>query len=746
MDRPTMAGDTGGAPGANAGPPRRPSRWEPVVDEADRPFLALVQHSYDPVVVVDEWNNMLYAAPSIQQMFGFAAEELVGRNGFEYLHPDDLARAREHGAETARRPGARVRSTVRLRHRDGTYRWIEVATVNLTRHPEVGAYVHNYRDVTEQKEAEDRARSSEARLRSLVANADGAIVLLDDAARLAWASPGAERLWGLDRPALSALTLLRRVHPDARRDLASRFAKLVASPAGSKIVMELRMRHADRSWRWYEGVFANCLADPAVGGVVVNVRDTTERMHIEQALRDSEAELEFQATHDPLTGLPNRTLLFDRLQAALAALAAPGTDGADGAGPRDLAVLFCDLDNFKFINDSHGHAMGDELLREVALRLGRCLRPGDVAARFGGDEFIVVAQDLAGEAAAAALGEQIIAALRGPFPTHQGDMYVTASVGIALAGTARRELTVGDLLRDADAALYAAKEKGRNRVETFDSSMRARATRWHRTERALRGALARDEMEVHYQPIVDLRSGAVSGVEALVRWHHPERGVLTPAEFIGVAEQTGLVIQLGSWVFKRASALVAELNRRSGGPALALSVNLSTRQLSDESLTRELAEAINASRIDPHLLTVEVTESGLMRDVERSILVLHRLKALGVRVAIDDFGTGHSSFSYLGNLPVDVIKIDRSFVVGLDGPDQGGPDAPDRVAHRLALVEMIINLGHVLDLQVVAEGVETERQADLLASRGCDFAQGYQFGRALDEEHLSTFLAGAAPY
>jgi len=712
-------------------------------------FKALVQHSYDSLVVTDSHNTVIYATPSVEQMFGWESVDLVGKNGFEFVHPDDLQEAIARGGEATVLPDAKVLARFRLRHRDGTYRWVESTIVNLTAHPHVGGYVQSFRDITFRKEAEDRVRASEVRLRSLVENADGAILVLDADGRLLWTSPGGESLWGVALEDLSGRFLLRRTHPDDRRDLGRQFKKLVDSPPKTTVRIEGRMRHADGSWRWFEGVYANSLDDDSVGGIVVNVRDTTERALAEQALRDSEAKLEHQANHDPLTGLPNRTLLFDRMQMAMTRARRSNTG---------VAVLFCDLDNFKFVNDSHGHALGDELLRDVAGRLVESLRTSDTAARFGGDEFVILAEDLDDEIEATVLAERINENLRTPFNTSRGDVYVTASIGIAY--TVGGDESSGDLIRDADAAMYQAKERGRARIEIFDAGMRARAVEWHQTERSLRGAISRHELEVFFQPIMDLRTATISGVEALVRWAHPARGLLTPHAFIGIAEQTGLVIPIGAWVLDHACTQVATWQREV--PAfskLSLAVNLSARQLNDETLTDDLANALAASGMDPRFLHVEITESEIMRDVQHTKDVLDRLKVLGVRVAIDDFGTGYSSFSYLRTLPVDVLKIDQSFVTHLSldgsnrprrGTDDDGDEAPNSTSDRgvgndegddVALVETIINLGHILRMEVVAEGVETAEQAAMLTGKGCDLAQGYYYARPQTAGSLQEHFA-----
>ncbi|MBI2703826.1 MAG: EAL domain-containing protein [Actinobacteria bacterium] len=702
---------------------------EQAVRASEERWRALVQHSYDALVVTDEHNVIAYATPSIEQMFGWSVDELIGANGFDYVHPDDVQEAQDRGLAIVAEPGGSIIGEYRLRASDGSYRWVESIATNLSTHPNVGGFVQSFRDVTFRKEADAQVRASEERLTAMLENADGATLLLDQAARARWVSPGGEGLWGLARGELSDRRLFHLVHHDDRDEAVRLYTKLVDSPAKDTVRIEGRMLHGDGSYRWYEAVCTNCLDDPSVNGIVANVRDVSYRVMAELALRESEAKLEFQATHDPLTQLPNRTLLFDRMQDALQRV----REGVSGGG---VAVLFCDLDNFKFVNDSHGHSLGDELLSAVARRLETSVPDEVTLARFGGDEFVIVAVALEDEGEAWLLAERVTESLREPFATARGDVFVTCSIGIAFTSSADRRSE--DLIRDADSAMYQAKDRGRARIETFNAGMRARAVEWHDIERGLRRAIRRHELRVHYQPIVDLGDERIVGVEALVRWQHPERGLLPPGAFIGVAEQTGLIVPMGAWILDRACSQVKQWQRTVPGQEdLWLAVNLSARQLQDETLTDDMSNVLAASGIEPQLVHAEITESELMRDVTHTRDVLERLKVLGVRVAIDDFGTGYSSFSYLRLLPVDALKIDRSFVTHLDQPRPDEAPSDD-----LALVDGMIQLAHTLRMEVVAEGVETEAQGDLLRQRSCDFAQGYHYAEPLAPADLRALLDG----
>jgi len=435
----------------------------------------------------------------------------------------------------------------------------------------------------------------------------------------------------------------------------------------------------------------------------------------------SALELAHQAVHDALTGLPNRLQVADRLEQALARSSRTGSE---------VAVLFIDLDRFKLINDGRGHAAGDELLMAVADRLRQVVRGGDVVARFGGDEFVVVCEDQTAAFEASLVAGRILDALREPVVVDGHEIFLSASIGIAMAdGTGSPE----SLLRDADAAMYRAKEKGRARCEFFDATMRTEALDHLETQSALHRALERDELRVFYQPVVDLKSGAVAGVEALVRWEHPQHGLVSPASFVPLAEESGLIVPIGAWVLDQAAAQVACWRTRSWGRNLTVSVNLSARQLRQPDLIPAVMSTLLESGTDPSLLCLELTETTFMEDARSHREALEGIKGLGVGLAIDDFGTGYSSLTYLKRLPVSVLKIDQVFVGGL------GRDASDT-----AIVKSVIDLAHALGLVVVAEGVEDSDQVAHLRKLGCDLAQGYFFARPQPAEELEAFLDGGA--
>jgi diguanylate cyclase (GGDEF)-like protein len=431
-----------------------------------------------------------------------------------------------------------------------------------------------------------------------------------------------------------------------------------------------------------------------------------------------EARLQHQADHDELTALPNRTPLISWLDDAIRHVDRFGSS---------VAVLFSDIDHFKVMNDSLGHQAGDQLLVAMSRRLLGATRPHDRIARFGGDEFVVLCTGVEGPAEAAELADRIRREVGGRFSIGDQEVFVSVSIGVALA--TGHESAV-ELLRDADAAMYEATARGRDRVQVFDASVRAQVVERLDIEQALRHAIEREELLLEFQPVVDLPSGRIRGVEALVRWDHPARGLLLPGQFLSVAEETGLIIDVGRWVLTEACRVACEILRDPlTGEGLPLFVNLSPRQLADVDLIPMVKEVIDLTGVDPHVVHLEITEDALMADAATTTSTLDQLHGLGVRLALDDFGTGHSSLAYLKQFPVEVLKIDRTFVEGL------GQDSGDR-----AITAAIVNVARMLGLSTVAEGVERPDQAAELTALGCDLAQGFHFARPMYASELAEVL------
>jgi diguanylate cyclase (GGDEF)-like protein len=433
--------------------------------------------------------------------------------------------------------------------------------------------------------------------------------------------------------------------------------------------------------------------------------------------------LAHRVLHDPLTDLPNRTLFLDRLELALARLHRHRCS---------IAVLFIDLDNFKVVNDSLGHGAGDRLLIELGGRLRQAIRPSDTIARFGGDEFVVLCEDIEEARGAVAVGQRIVEAASKPFMLEGREMYVSASVGVALALDG--EATPETLLRDADAAMYRAKERGRGRVEVFDEALRTRIMERLDMENGLRRALQRDELRVYYQPEMSFSQDRMVAVEALVRWEHPERGLLEPAEFIPLAEEIGLIVELGAWVLREACHQVAKW--RAAGTDLGVAVNVSARQLTQSDIVETVRSALEASGLPAEALCLEITESAVMSDPEAALATLTLVKELGVKVALDDFGVGFSSLAQLKEmLPLHALKVDRSFISGLADDERNS-----------AIVAAVVMMANTLGLTAIAEGVETEAQVEQARALGCDVSQGFFFSEPQPPNWIADRFGDERPF
>ena len=524
------------------------------------------------------------------------------------------------------------------------------------------------------------------------------------------------RLYGYPRgTTVDIQDLFARVHPDDGITLCSVIREAVRNSSSFDVEYRVVLPEGTTRWLRSQGrleIDDNCFAVRMLG----TAQDITEQKRAEEALAH-------QALHDPLTGLPNRALLLDRLTQALLRL-----ERSHSA----VGLLFVDIDRFKVVNDSLGHPAGDQMLLAMARRLQSTLRVGDTLARFGGDEFVILCEGLTGEVEALGMADRIGEAMAQPLSWGGGELVVTVSIGIGLASSSL--VSADCLLRDADAAMYRAKEDGRARAAVFADSMRAKAIGRLDTEVSLRRAIAEREFELHYQPIVELPTRRIAGVEALVRWRHPVRGLIPPDQFIPIAEETGLIVPLGAWALREAACQARRWQERPEHASINMAVNLSGCQIARSDLVDLVAVVLGESGLAPHCLQLEITESVLMKDPASAVRILEDLKALGVQLSIDDFGTGYSSLSYLKRFPVDVLKIDRSFVDGL------GDDPEDS-----AIVRAITSLAAAMNLTLVAEGVETDLQLASLLDLRCHRAQGYYFGRPAPPAEICRILEASMP-
>ncbi|HEU5134523.1 MAG TPA: EAL domain-containing protein [Steroidobacteraceae bacterium] len=549
------------------------------------------------------------------------------------------------------------------------------------------------------------SRRFDERLTELVRRSSDMIAICDAAGVIRYASPSSEQLLGVAPGELAGQRLDEVLGPEAQ-NVRAVFDEVIRA-AHSEQTARFAIPQPDGEKRSYEMVIANLCHVDSIRGVTLNIRDISDATRLHDQLRTL-------AFHDSLTLLANRSLFTDRVHQAIRHI-------ADGMTP---AVLFIDLDNFKTVNDSLGHSAGDQLLRGFAHRLVHCTRAGDTVARLGGDEFAVLIDHAPNIEAAMAVARQVLEVCRQPFDIDGQPLRIGCSVGVALAD---RVSNVERLLRNADAAMYSAKSHGKGHAEMFAPEMLRAARRRIRLENELAAAVEAQQFEAHYQPIVDLQSRHLVGVEALMRWRHPTRGLVQPGEFIPLAEETGHIVAMTQWIMNRACADLARLQRQiAHGAGIRLSVNVSSRYLNHGNIVDDVRNGLRTHGLSPDCLILEVTESLLLENSTSIERTFHELKRIGVRLALDDFGTGYSSLAYLHRFPIDILKIDRSFVERLAG-DSSGAGGVDAVA----LARAILSLADALGLDTVAEGIEHETQRDILLELGCKTGQGYAFGKAM---------------
>jgi diguanylate cyclase (GGDEF)-like protein/PAS domain S-box-containing protein len=678
---------------------------------SERRFRALTQNSSDLITLMGVTGAIRYQSPSVERILGYGQEETVGDNAFDYVHPEDLGKVEMAFAEGLKDHLRRPSVEYRFRHKDGSWRWIESVCSNMLADPEVGGYVVNSRDVTARRTAEDRYRRLAERIPVIpyIEEPDEG-----DPAKyhVTYMSPRVVEILGypVGRFMEDSGFWNGLIHPE---DLGAVLAEDErVEETGEPFSMEYRMVSADGETIW--------VRDEAL--LVCN--EDGESLYWQGVLTDVttsknlEAQLKRRAFHDQLTGLPNRQSFVERLVRAL---------GRRRRSGRKVAVLFMDLDSFKVVNDSLGHETGDLLLVAIGERLRRRLRPGDTLARFGGDEFVVLLEEVKDSDDATEVAGRITECLEQPFVVGERKLFVNASIGVALSTA--RTTSPEDLLRDADTAMYLAKDEHAG-YRVFNPAMHERVLNRLSLENDLRHATGRDEFHLYFQPKIRLQDDTIAMVEVLLRWQHPQRGLLLPGDFIPMAEETGLIAPIGRWVLRKTCRQLREwLDRHPRAMPLVACVNVSAGQLTYPDLLHDVRSALQDSEIEASNLVLEITESALMEDMETSMTLLKELRSLGVRVALDDFGSDYSSLTYLMQLPVDFVKIDGSFARSL------GKTPKARV-----IVEAIISLAHALGLEAVGEGIESAEQLEHFRSMGCDLVQGYHLARPMPTEELVRLL------
>jgi diguanylate cyclase (GGDEF)-like protein/PAS domain S-box-containing protein len=678
------------------------SRTEYALRKSESRLKQMIASTLDAVISIDRAGNVIEWNPQAEAIFGARAREVIGR-----ALPRDLVGPKL--ADVFEQRDGTIKRRVETAGRDarGAEMAMEVILESVGRGAEQ-TFTAFIRDISERKRAQLELEKREQRFRALVEKSWSGVVLLDSDLAFNYAGSSTLRLIGYTEDELNGTSFLSYVHPRERQAARKIFSDIVNGQR-QEAHGELRFMHKSGTWVWLEGFAQNLLHDPSVGAIVINYRDITQR-------KATEKQLEYQAYYDALTGLPNRLLFRDRVVNAIAQAR---------RNKRAIAVMYLDLDHFKLVNDGLGHSIGDALLSEVAQRLQGCIRASDTISRLGGDEFTILLNDVSDSDSAASVARKILQSFTRAFRVESHELFVTASIGIGLFPNDGEDVEA--LLKCADSAMYRAKELGRNQMQLFTASMNERYVRRLALEQSLHRALERDELEVYYQPIFDRARRHIDSVEALVRWHHPTRGLVLPADFIALAEDTGLIVPIGEAILR---AVARQLKQwREAGLDLKASVNISAPQFQQPNFVGGIAAALVENGVPPTSLQLELTETLAVQNIEMTMSVLHDLRALGVSIAIDDFGTGQSSLVYLKRFPIDVVKIDQAFV----------RDAPSDDS-TAAIVSYVINLAHTLRLDVVAEGVETEEQFAFLKLNACDYMQGFLFSPAIPAGEVEAFV------
>jgi len=674
------------------------SHTEQALRKSESRLKQLIASTLDAVFTVDRDGIVIEWNPQAEGTFGLRAGEVIG-----HPLPPDLRQLFDAAyASTIRR----LETTGR--RANGEEFPVEL-TVDRVGRGDDQTFTAFVRDISERKQSQAELEHREQRFRVLVEKSWSGVALLGADLAFRYTGASTERLLGYNEEDLAGTSFLAYIHP-REREMVREILGALASGSSHESQAELRFRHRSGVWIWLEAFAQNMLHEPSVGAIVLNYRDVTQR-------KATEKQLEYQAYYDALTGLPNRLLFRDRVVNAIAQAQ---------RNLRGVAVMYLDLDHFKLVNDSLGHSLGDALLSEVAARLQSCVRASDTISRLGGDEFTILLIDTSSSEAIAGVARKILQSFAHPIRVEGHELFVTASIGISIfPGDGDY---VETLLRCADSAMYRAKELGRNQAQMFTASMNERYGRRLALEQSLHHALERDELVLHYQPIFDRNRRKIVSLEALVRWNHPERGLVQPSEFIGLAEETGLVVPIGEWVLRRVCHDLRAW-RAAGLPPMRVGVNISAPQFQQLSFALVVGSILREYNCDPALLELEITETVAVQNIETTTNAMRDLKELGIRIAIDDFGTGQSSLVYLKRFPIDTVKIDRAFVHDVTTDESAA-----------AIVAYVINLAHTLRIAVVAEGVETEEQWSFLKLNACDHMQGYLFSEPMPADEAEAFM------
>jgi len=710
--------------------PREPLEWEmrlmdracnlariAIERSASEQQLTIVQRALESVtagiVITDarqKTNPVIYVNKAFEEITGYSAAEVIGET-CTFLQGGDLSDEGAQMIQSSLKNESDCMAIVTNVRKDGAEFWNALTLSPVRDHGgKLTHWIAVMSDVTDRKNINEVIRDSEERFRQLIENTSDIISIVEPSGLIRYQSPSVVRVLGIDPTQMIGKRLFEFVHPDDQENMERLFAKLLETP-GESLAVEARYRHSEGHWRSLEQVATNLTGQPGVRGILLNSRDITER-------REEQLKLDFLAHHDPLTNLPNRSVFDERLNCAISLASRSASK---------LAVLFLDLDRFKIINDTLGHRVGDQLLITVGQRLSHVIRECDLVARWGGDEFTLLLPKINSTNDAVKASQRIIASLSAPIKCMDHEFYITGTIGISIYPTSGRDAET--LVRNADTAMYRAKEGGKNYFQVYTAAMTNGAAERLSLETSMRKALERGEFVLNYQPQLDIRTGKITGVEALVRWQHPHRGLIPPGEFITLAEETGLIVPLGEWVLSEACKQAVKFNIAGRAP-VRVAVNLSARQIYRKDFVKTVDRALRESGLNPRLLELELTESVLMNDEQSSIKPLLDLRAMHVDLSVDDFGTGYSSFIYLKRYPITSLKIDQSFISNISSE---GDDA--------TIVRSMIDMAHNLRLRVVAEGVENPAQYSFLSRHGCDEVQGYYFSAPIPAEALSALLS-----